>query len=477
MNFTGPAFFCFLFAVVIVLRLLPTTRLRMSAVILASYLYYASWSVLYLPLLAGVGLVAQQAGKWALAGGAAQRARRAYVGVAALMVVLVLFRSPFVLTPVRDFWVRTTGIATSDAVPLGLSFYVFEAISYLIEVSRGREKAYSFWDFQLFIGFFPHLLSGPIMKAKELIGQFDGANALRPREWAEGLWRIASGLFLKIVFADELAVKLDPWFHAPEGTLHASDVVVAGFGFATQMYCDFAGYTSIAIGAGLLCGVRLIENFNSPFLAKSPADFWNRWHISLSRWIRDYVFLAFVGKDRSLRRFCEAAILSMVLCGLWHAVSLKFLVWGLFHGCAVAGYHVYRHLYARTIGARFPATERSLRILGFLGWGTTLIVLFPGWILFRTEDLGAAMEMLGALAHVRGRAIPGNVYLHVGSIFACLLVVPLLAPKMRALAARLESLPLGPTLVDLAVGMRLAATLIVTTIYTGTSGTFVYFQF
>jgi alginate O-acetyltransferase complex protein AlgI len=474
-NFTNLSFFVFVAAVVALVWFAPNGRSRRIILLIASYLFYASWSPLYLLLLILIGVVAQQMGQRAIAAEPAARTRTAYLGVAILLALLMLFRSAFVLDPIRNAWVGATGFGMADAVPLGLSFYVFEAISYLIEVGKGREKAYRFWEFQLFIGFFPHLLAGPIMKAKELIPQLGLSG--KDTNWTDALWRIASGLFMKVVLADQLAVKLDPWFVAPPGTLHASDVAVVGFGFAAQMYCDFAGYTSIAIGVGLLCGVKLIENFNAPFLATSPADFWNRWHISLSRWIRDYVFLAFVGTRRTITRFCGAAMLAMALCGVWHAVTLKFLVWGLFHGAAIAGYHLYRHFFSKVVATRVSLTPNVRRVLAIAGWATTLLVLFPGWILFRAPDLRAAASIFAGLSQLGGRAVPGNVYLHVGLLMMALVLIPFLRPRAIAFVRSFEQSRPARVAVDLGIGLGFAATLIVTMLYLGTSGSFVYFQF
>lgn len=477
MNFNNVSFLIYVAVVASMLWAMPATRARRNVLLVTSYIFYSTWSPLYLLLLLGVAVTAQRVASWAVQAPPTVRAKRAYLGVAVLVAILALFRSSIVLVPIRDVWVRTTGLPLDNSVPLGLSFYVFEAISYLIEVAKGREKTYGFWEFQLFIAFFPHLLSGPIMRAKEMIPQFVGGAALRPRDVGDGVWYITSGLFLKVVFADELAAKVDPWFVASPSAMHAGDVVAIGMGFALQMYCDFAGYSRIAIGCGLLCGVRLIENFNYPFNAVSPSDFWNRWHISLSRWIRDYVFLPFVGTRRTLARMCLAAMISMVLVGLWHGFGIKFLVWGLFHGSVISGYHVYRHTIAPAIG---PATSKSVvyeKARAVVGWAVTALALFPGWLLFRCPDLGAAVGMLRALGRPRGHSVEGSTYLHVTTVFVAVVAYPFANRTVAVIKKRIETARVGRLVVDVAIGVGLAGMISITMIYFGTSRSFVYFQF
>jgi D-alanyl-lipoteichoic acid acyltransferase DltB (MBOAT superfamily) len=321
------------------------------------------------------------------------------------------------------------------------------------------------------------------MRAKDLIRQFHEPGGLMPRELGRATWLIVSGLFVKVVIADQIGPKLDPWYLGPPTALSAADTALLGLGFGLQMYLDFCGYSRIAIGSGLFAGVRLVENFNFPFAAVSPPDFWNRWHISLSRWIRDYVFLAFVGRSRSLGRLCVAAILSMVLCGLWHGVGIKFVVWGAFHGAVIAGYHLYRHVAGGRIARAFVEGPPLLqRVHDLLGWGATLVVLLPGWILFRAETLGRAVGMLAAFVTPRrlhGRSVDGHVYLTVALLFLAVMLAPFVASAVERAVAHVErDRPLAWRLaIDGARGGVVAVLMATTLLYWGTTKIFIYFQF
>jgi alginate O-acetyltransferase complex protein AlgI len=452
----------------------------------ASYIFYALTSAPYLPLLVFVGALAQQTGAYALrAVDAKTRALRAYAAVSVLVILLIVVRTPTAAELLaRSFLALSDGPLArfvAGAAPLGFSFYVFEAIGYLVEVAKGREKPYAFWDFQLFVAFFPHLLSGPIMRAKDLIGQLHAPDGLRPREIQKALALVLWGLFLKLALSDQLAPRLDPYFNGPgPATLAATDALVVSLGYGLQMYLDFLGYSLIAIGAGLLCGARLVANFNHPFSAESPADFWNRWHISLSRWIRDYVFLAAVGRSRSLARLCFAALLAFALCGLWHQWSIKFLVWGLFHGAVLALYHVYRSL----IGAKAvraladgPAALRAAYDVASIA--ATTVILLPGWVLFRAPSFQRAADLLASLvAFARPRTVPTALILHVAALYALALSAPAAGRVLDRILAWEETAG-GHARLTLGVARGLALGVVATSIlvFWGGHSAFIYLQF
>lgn len=421
------------------LFLLPLAALILSRIrrerrrlfmLLASYVFYALTSALYLPLLIAVGALAQQAGRAAISASDTKvRERLAYGAIAVLVLLLIIVRTPTAAQFISQSCLSVTSGALGQylalAAPLGFSFFVFEAIAYLIEVAKGREKAYGFFDFQLFVAFFPHLLSGPIMRAKDLIGQFHHVDGLRPRELHHAATLILWGFFLKLALSDQLAPRLDVYYDGPTPALSPLDAFIVALGFGIQMYLDFLGYSLVAIGAGLLCGAKLIANFNHPFSAKSPADFWNRWHISLSRWIRDYVFLPAVGRSRSLFRLCIAALLAFALCGLWHQWSIKFLVWGLFHGAVLVGYHIYRAFVGVRILRALVDAPTLARAYNLLGWLATTAILLPGWILFRAPTLERASELLASFGEIdRPHTLPNMVTIHVAVLFVLVLAAP-----------------------------------------------------
>lgn len=459
---------------------------RRVFMLVASYAFYAITSAPYLPLLIGVGALAQGVGAWALVADAPRRRRRALSGVAVLVLTLVAVRTPAAAHLIERSSHLVLGhgpvaVIIARAAPLGFSFYVFEAIGYLVEVSKGRERAYLLWDFQLFVAFFPHLLSGPIMRARDLIGQLHMPGGLLPRKRASALALIVWGLFLKLALADQLAPRLDAFFDGKElPLLSPSDAAVIAIGFGVQMYLDFFGYSLIAIGAGLLCGARLVENFNHPFLAQSPADFWNRWHISLSHWIRDYVFLAAVGKSRSLWRLSSAALLAFALCGLWHQWSLKFAVWGLFHGAVIAGYHVYRTLVGARINRALAETSAVVRLFyDGLGWLATTVVLLPGWVLFRAPTFTRAFELLTSFVAIhRPPSLGSPTVVHVLILYSLVVVAPLVGPVLdRGRAWATEAGPREQLLLRVAGGFALGIVVAFILVFWGGHSGFIYLQF
>ena len=322
-------------------------RPRKAWLLVTSLVFYASWHVKYVVLLASVGAIASVGGALVDRASGPSRRLRGTIVVALLAAVLGAFKYLDWAFEHLNFVVARLGggpfLAPHWLLPLGVSFYTFEAIGYIVEVTRNKERRYGFFDFQLFLSFYPHLVAGPIMRAKELIPQFE-AEEWRPRreQILSGLQTLAIGLFLKNVIVDKFSWEVDAAFAQPLTEVGWKDALSMAVGFAVQIYLDFSAYSRLAIGSAQLFGIELTENFNYPFRARNPADFWNRWHISLSRWIRDYLFFPLVGKRMRVSRMCWASIASMVLCGLWHGAGYTFILWGAYHGLLTAGYYVAR---------------------------------------------------------------------------------------------------------------------------------------
>ncbi len=287
------------------------------------------------------------------------------------------------------------GSYVNTALPLGISFYSFQALAYHIDVVRGRSgPARSFPEFFLFKALFPQLVAGPIVRPKETLPQvqrlFDGKQR-RLRLLAFGLGLIVLGLTKKVVLADSLAPVVDDIFHAqPEGTYYAWLGAVL---FTFQIYFDFSGYSDIAIGSGYLLGIRLPRNFATPLLASNIAELWQRWHITLTRFLRDYVFVPLVDMKllaRPYRMFqhFSAIVLTMTLCGLWHGAGLTFVLWGALQGGAM----VFAGLWSRHV--------RPLPAL--LGWAATFTFFATALVIFRSPSLGYAFDYLATMFSFRG---------------------------------------------------------------------------
>lgn len=290
-------------------------------------------------------------------------------------------------------------------LPLGISFYTFETISYVVDVYRRFIPAErSFVMYGCFVTFFPKLVAGPILRAAEMLPQFSVKPVFRLDTFVSGLKRILYGLFLKVVLADNISPLVDAGFQQPIASLSAIDVLTLAFLFGFQIYFDFSAYSSIAIGSARLMGIHVPENFNFPYVASSPREFWRRWHISLSSWIRDYLYLPLQGlkvKDRSagglavdvgennkgIRHPLMALFLTWAIMGLWHGANWTFVIWGLYHAALIAVY--------RLLGDRAKWLPESLRLI--LGWSITLPLVMLGWIPFRAQTVDDTFAMFSKL--------------------------------------------------------------------------------
>ena len=273
-------------------------------------------------------------------------------------------------------------------LPAGISFYTFQAMSYTIDIYRGQaEPTTHLGDFALFVCFFPHLVAGPIMRAHTLLPQVVKPRRLAPGAVEEGLALVLVGLFKKMVIADNMApIANAVFFRFQDGTsagLSGVDVLIGIYAFAFQIYGDFSGYSSIARGISKWMGFELVVNFHNPYLAVSPSDFWRRWHISLSSWLRDYLYIPLGGSRHGKGSEYRNLMLTMLLGGLWHGASWTFVVWGFYHGAILCIF--------RLLGVKDPRPQDGLR------WLLRVVVMFHltciGWLLFRADSFKTIVDM------------------------------------------------------------------------------------
>ena len=270
-------------------------------------------------------------------------------------------------------------------LPIGISFFTFQAISYVVDVYRGETPAALLVDVAILQAFFPHLVAGPIVRANELLPQLRTPRDPRTVLAGPAIFLIAGGLLKKTVIADELARRVvDPVYSDPSAH-SAAELTLAFYGFAAQIYCDFSGYTDMAIGLALLLGYQLPQNFNRPYMALSLQDFWRRWHMTLSRWLRDYLYIPLGGNRGGRRRTYRNVMLTMLLGGLWHGAAWTFVLWGGIHGAALS---VERWARERFGGFRLPA---------WAAWLVTFHVVCVAWVFFRAPDLGTAFDVVAGL--------------------------------------------------------------------------------
>jgi D-alanyl-lipoteichoic acid acyltransferase DltB (MBOAT superfamily) len=278
----------------------------------------------------------------------------------------------------------------SIILPLGLSFFIFQTSSYIIDVYRGNLKPEaSFVNFATFVVYFPHMAAGPIMPARVQIPQI-ARKKVRPNfdQVQSGLFLIAIGLFRKIVIADTLAPMVNRIFGSPEN-FDWKSLIIASIGFGLQIYGDFAGYSAIARGVSRLFGIEMMINFSQPYLATSITDFWRRWHISLSTWFRDYLYIPLGGNKRGKLRTNVNLLIVMIIAGLWHGAAFGFIVWGLLHGIFL--------ILDKYLARNQLKYEKLTLILLPLSWILTQSAVFFAWIFFRNPDLSDALSILSSI--------------------------------------------------------------------------------
>lgn len=278
-------------------------------------------------------------------------------------------------------------------LPAGISFYFFAAMGYLMDVYRGKIRAEgSFVKCALFLSFFPALLSGPIGRAEQLLPQFDELHNFNYVNLREGFGRFLWGAFKKLVIADRLAVVVNTVFAAP-GSFGAVQVVMAACAFSIQIYCDFSAYTDMALGSAKVMGFTLAENFRTPYFARSIAEFWRRWHISLSTWFRDYLYIPLGGSRKGTWRTYLNILIVFAVSGLWHGAAVSFIVWGLLNGVYQVAGAVTKPLRAKARRAVRITDGSKLLALWQIGW--VFVLSTVAWVFFKAGSVTAALEVLG----------------------------------------------------------------------------------
>ena len=378
--------------------LLPHPTRWKRFMLVASYVFYGAWDWRFLGLLIGSTIFNQ-----VMAVGA-HRAdddgdRRWWLrgAVAGNLVALGWFKYYGFFASSLVNLLRPVGLdlpipLLQITLPVGISFFTFQAMAYVIDVGRGRQTPSPLLEFAVFLAFFPQLVAGPIVRSSEFVPQLRRRRDPRNVEGSEALLLIAGGLFKKVVVANTLAtVIVDRVFAAP-GSFTGFEVLMAIYAYAIQIFADFSGYTDIAIGVALLMGFRFPQNFNQPYQATSLQDFWRRWHMTLSRWLRDYLYIPLGGNRGSRLATYRNVLLTMVLGGLWHGAAWTFVVWGTLHGGWLAAERWIREVR----GDRPPLETVPSRVLGRL---VTFHVVCLGWVFFRADSFGTAWALLGRLGH------------------------------------------------------------------------------
>jgi len=379
--------FLFFFPIVVAIYFLTPQRYRWVWLLLSSYYFYMCWKAEYLILIVGSTMVDYLAALGM--GHTSKKTNRRFLLILSLAVNLGLlfsfkyfnFFNESLRSVLADFSITFNSPALHLLLPVGISFYTFQTMSYTIDVYRGhRQPERHLGYFAVYVAFFPQLVAGPIERSTSLLPQFFEHNSFDPDRVVLGLRRMLWGFFKKIVIADRLAIYVDQVYNHAD-TFYGLPIIIATYFFAFQIYCDFSGYSDIAIGAAQVMGYRLRENFNHPYFSKSIPEFWRRWHISLSTWFRDYVYIPLGGNRVSRLRYGINIFVVFLVSGLWHGANWTFVIWGGLHGIYSLVDTWIRAWCKPALKSSLSWIQKSRKILV-----TFHLVLFS-WVLFRANSM------------------------------------------------------------------------------------------
>src|SRR6476469_6084998 len=389
---------------------MPRQPLWKPFIVIASYVFYAAADPRFCLVLAAITLVSQ-ASVVAIHRTDDERLRKWFTAAGVVFdlgILAVCKYYGFFVSDVSDV-LDSIGLSmplplVTIALPVGVSFFSFQAVTYVVDVKRRQTEPASLLDAAIYLSFFPHLVAGPIVRASEFLPQLKKPRDPSRVAVSAGLTLIAMGLIKKVLIADYLAREVvDKVFAVPQA-YSAPDAILGAYAYAAQIFCDFSGYTDMAIGLALLMGFVFPQNFNSPYRATGFRDFWRRWHMTLSRFLRDYLYIPLWGNRKGRARTYVNLMATMVLGGLWHGAAWTFVLWGAFHGTGLAT----EHALGGRVGRRTPL---------WLRWFVTFNLVTLGWILFRSQTLGLFWDYVSRLV------VAGPATLWTWPVIAAIVIV------------------------------------------------------
>ena len=408
-------------------------RLRNWVVLLGSYAFYAWWRVDFLFLFIGVTVWNYLIGLMIARHGARTTGAGRWLALGVTVDLLMLGYFKYANFGVASFNALLTGagfepfVLSHVILPIGISFYVFESISYIMDVNRGDVEATRHpVDFATFLALFPHLIAGPVFRYKDLAEQFESRDHSFDK-FGEGATRFMQGFVKKVFIADSIAPMANQAFALADPT--TGDAWLGAIAYTMQLYFDFSGYSDMAIGLGLMMGFRFMENFNQPYISQSITEFWRRWHISLSSWLRDYLYVPLGGNRHGVFNTYRNLFLTMLLGGLWHGANWTFVIWGAWHGAILS--------VERALGVKVGSAGR----FEFGRWALTLLFVVLGWVIFRADNVDVAFRMYAAMFSVGdlhlSEVFAGDIdRLQIATLIAALAIVAICGIRQRLPAQR-----------------------------------------
>lgn len=395
-SFTFAWFFLIFYSIYLLLR--SSYKSQNVLLLVASYVFYGWWDWRFLFLIALSTIVDFVVGQRIHRSSGSRRYHWLLVSLLVNLGLLFVFKYfDFFAESFAPLWeslgMSADSITLRLILPVGISFYTFQTLSYSIDIYKGKlTPTNSLLDFAVFVSFFPQLVAGPIERASRFLPQVCSPRTITSSKVHAGLWLILLGFFKKTVLADNLGVIADSVYgnHQAFGT---ADHLIATVAFMFQIYGDFSGYTDIARGLSKLLGVELAENFRLPYFATSPSDFWSRWHISLSTWLRDYLYIPLGGNRGSQFTTFRNLLLTMLLGGLWHGAAWNFVLWGVFHGAILIVYRLITKKPTEVDAANSNSSSEPV-LGGLLAWLVMTCLTLFGWMLFRATSLSQVVDLL-----------------------------------------------------------------------------------
>ena len=387
MLFNSFIFWIFFFTVFALYLRLPHCQ-QNFLLLAASYIFYGYWDWRFLSLILISTVVDFFAAQKIYTSPEVGKKRYLFISVATNLGILGFFKyfnffSDQLVAALSLLGMQPSITALDIILPVGISFYTFQTMSYTIDVYYSQTKpTKNFLDFALYVTFFPQLVAGPIERSFRLLPQIALPRERRPENLHEGLYLISLGLFKKVIIADNLAPFVDLIFSSPSTELTGFDCLIGIYAFAAQIYCDFSGYSAIARGLAKMLGFDLMLNFNLPYFAKSPTEFWRRWHISLSTWLRDYLYIPLGGNKKGIGKTARNLFITMGLGGLWHGAAWNFIIWGLYHGVLLVVYRVVGNVIP---GWKITAPPNR-RMVNLLQMVFFFQLTALGWLFFRANS-------------------------------------------------------------------------------------------
>ena len=445
-------------------------RARNILILAASYVFYGAWNYKFLVLIWASTLLDFFIGVALPRASTPSRRRWLLIGsIGGNLSILGFFKYyNFFAESLADMgerlgWTFHPGML-EVALPIGISFYTFQTLSYMIDVYRGTLKpTRNVIDFAAYVAFFPQLVAGPIERARHLLPQFSTTRRITSAMVGEGVWLCIWGMFKKVVVADNLAPLVD-LVYAPSAAVGAGDVLLGTAAFGLQIYCDFSGYSDLARGLACLLGFDIMVNFDRPYGARNIRQFWQRWHISLSSWLRDYLYISLGGNRRGALKTARNLFLTMVLGGLWHGAAWHFVLWGAYHGTGL----VLQRLWSQRFASR-PAIPSPLK--SFAWWTVTMAFVMYGWLLFRATSWDQIATLTHSTFSMDGSpwTLPLSVNLVVFSLPLVLMEIWQSRAKDRVVVMKLG---------HVSRGFLQAAMILAIVMYWGRAEKpFIYFQF